>query len=75
MVMSDEEALDCKMRKIMMIASPKKEEAKNESDLGSNKFGESVLYMGRVFAVYCPKFSISSRYRGYSLRPTSEKVF
>ena len=59
----EDERLEVKMKKIMKIASPIKEPSFNfnVSQL------DSVLYMGKVFAVLCPKKSISSKFRGYEI--------
>lgn len=53
------------MKRIMKITSPVRE-VKNNFTLTKDRT-DSVLYMGKVFAVLCPKRSIASKYRGYDL--------
>lgn len=57
------------MKRIMKIASPIKEITNKNLNLNQDR-SDSVLYMGLVFAVLCPKKSISSKFRGYDLKPS-----
>ncbi len=51
----------------MKIESPIKEITNKNI---SQDRSDSVLYMGLIFAVLCPKKTISSKYRGYDLKPS-----
>lgn len=53
------------MKRLMKISSPVREV---KSFALCREHPDSVLYMGKIFAILCPKRSIASRFRGTSLQ-------